>query len=186
MADINKFQDGPLHTGTGSDTTSVVSEARETAQLLQMAELLFFAYRDFISDPDEILSEFGFGRAHHRVVHFVSRNPGIKVADLLDILGITKQSLGRVLKQLIEGDFIRQQEGPRDRRQRLLYLTVKGQALATRLSEPQLARLGKAFQAIGPENAATIRDALFQVVSPHHRRQVRQIVLNNDRIGDQS
>src|ERR1700759_4889736 len=85
-----------------------------------LIELLFFAYRDFVGDPDEVLAKLGFGRAHHRVLHFVNRNPGIKVADLLDILKITKQSLGRVLKQLIGDGYIVQKEGASDRRQRLL------------------------------------------------------------------
>jgi len=79
-------------------------------------ELLFFAYRDFVGDPDEVLSKLGFGRAHHRVMHFVNRNPGMKVAELLDILGITKQSLGRVLKQLVDEGYVVQREGAQDRR----------------------------------------------------------------------
>ena len=83
-----------------------------------LIELLFFAYRDFVGDPDEVLAKLGFGRAHHRVLHFVNRNPGIKVADLLDILKITKQSLGRVLKQLIDEGYVVQRAGPHDRRQR--------------------------------------------------------------------
>src|SRR5215210_6267990 len=88
-----------------------------------LIELLFFAYRDFVSDPDEILSQFGFGRAHHRVVHFVGRDPGMTVQQLLDILRITKQSLGRVLKELIDKGYVFQKEGETDRRQRLLFLT---------------------------------------------------------------
>src|SRR5690349_24842768 len=94
-----------------------------------LIELLFFAYRDFVSDPDEVLGKLGFGRAHHRVLHFVNRNPAIKVANLLDILKITKQSLGRVLKQLIDEGYIVQKEGESDRRQRLLFATPKGEAL---------------------------------------------------------
>ena len=93
-------------------------------------ELLFFAYRDFTSDPDQILADYGFGRAHHRVLHFVNRMPGLTVAELLDVLKITKQSLARVLKQLIDTGYIVQVQGPRDRRQRELYPTAKGRALA--------------------------------------------------------
>ena len=93
----------------------------EADRLTEAIELLFFAYRDFISDPDEILARYDFGRAHHRVVHFVGRNPGITVAELLNILRITKQSLARVLKQLIDGGYIRQTAGPEDRRQRRLF-----------------------------------------------------------------
>src|SRR5438105_15066627 len=99
-----------------------------------LIELLFFAYRDFVSDPDEVLARFGFGRAHHRVLHFINRHPGIKVADLLDILKITKQSLGRVLKQLVDEGYVIQREGENDRRQRLLHATAKGEALAMRLA----------------------------------------------------
>ena len=94
--------------------------------IVELIELLFFAYSDFISDPDAILSEYGFGRAHHCVVHFVSRKLGIRVMELLDILKITKQSLGRVLKQLVDEGFIKQRTDLHDRRQRRLYPTAKG------------------------------------------------------------
>jgi len=113
-------------------------------------ELLFFAYRDFVGDPDEVLSKLGFGRAHHRVLHFVNRNPGMKVADLLDILNITKQSLGRVLKQLVDQGHVVQKEGALDRRQRLLYVTAKGEALALKLAALQTARINRAFAALVP------------------------------------
>src|ERR1700693_4496936 len=105
-----------------------------------LIELLFFAYRDFVGDPDEVLAKLGFGRAHHRVLHFVNRNPGIKVADLLDILKITKQSLGRVLKQLIDQGYVVQREGANDRRQRLLHVSAAGGAGATQPSGPPTQR----------------------------------------------
>ena len=103
---------------------------RATRELLAFAELLFFAYRDFTRDPDAILKDFGFGRAHHRVLHFVNRHSGLRVADLLDVLNITKQSLGRVLKQLIDQGYIVQEAGSVDRRERRLYPTEAGRALA--------------------------------------------------------
>src|SRR5271169_5612632 len=106
-----------------------------------LIELLFFAYRDFVGDPDEVLARLGFGRAHHRVLHFVNRSPGIKVADLLVILKITKQSLGRVLKQLIDEGYVVQREGARDRRQRLLFVSPAGEALALQLAGLQTARI---------------------------------------------
>jgi DNA-binding MarR family transcriptional regulator len=112
----------------------------------EIIELLFFAYRDFVSDPDAILGIGGFGRAHHRVVHFVNREPGMTVADLLDTLKITKQSLARVLKQLVDSGYIRQVAGPKDRRQRKLYPTQAGRALALALAEPQSRRIEKAFE----------------------------------------
>ena len=111
----------------------------------EIIELLFFAYRDFISDPDAILAKSGFGRAHHRVVHFVNRDPGMTVADLLDTLKITKQSLARVLKQLIDSGYITQIEGSDDRRQRRLYPTRAGRALALELARPQSRRIENAF-----------------------------------------
>lgn len=111
----------------------------------EIIELLFFAYRDFISDPDAILEKSGFGRAHHRVVHFVNRDPGMTVADLLDTLKITKQSLARVLKQLIDSGYITQREGPDDRRQRRLYPTRAGRQLALELARPQSRRIAEAF-----------------------------------------
>lgn len=123
-------------------------------------ELLFYAYRDFIADPDEMLKAYGFGRAHHRVVHFVGRNPDMTVTDLLSILRITKQSLGRVLKQLIEQGYVNQKTGTRDRRQRLLSLTEKGIELEQRLSALQRARIGAAFEAAGPEAV----DGYFRVL----------------------
>ncbi len=115
-----------------------------------LIELLFFAYRDFVSDPDHVLEEFGFGRAHHRVLHFVNRNPGMKVADLLDTLRITKQSLGRVLKQLIDEAYVEQKEGPDDRRHRLLYATPKGEQLAMKLAGLQTERIARALSGLGP------------------------------------
>ena len=97
--------------------------------VVALIELMFFAYRDFVSDPDEILRQFGFGRAHHRVLHFVGRDPGMTVQQLLDILRITKQSLARVLNMLVEDGYVTQAQGQVDRRQRLLTLTEKGEAL---------------------------------------------------------
>ena len=114
---------------------------QETVALI---ELMFFAYRDFVSDPDEILDQFGFGRAHHRVLHFVGRDPGMTVQQLLDILRITKQSLGRVLKELIDKGYVFQKEGESDRRQRLLYLTEEGEELRQRLMAPQMERIRRA------------------------------------------
>ena len=120
MADIN-FSD---KTGPGTSVSDRRGGAAGRAEpIWDIIELLFFAYRDFVGDPDEVLLKLGFGRAHHRVLHFVNRNPGIKVADLLEILNITKQSLGRVLKQLIDQGYVSQKEGAHDRRQRLLYVT---------------------------------------------------------------
>lgn len=120
-------------------------------------ELFFFAYRDFVSDPDEILEKIGYGRAHHRVVYFVSRQPGMTVADLLSILRITKQSLARVLKELIEQGYIRQMTGPADRRQRRLYPTLAGRELALALSDPQSRRIANAFSSLSSDQKQAVR-----------------------------
>lgn len=114
-------------------------------------ELFFFAYRDFVSDPDAILSKIGMGRAHHRVVYFVCRQPGMMVTDLLETLQITKQSLARVLKQLIYSGYIRQMAGAKDRRQRRLYPTLAGRELALALSQPQSRRISNAMEHLTSE-----------------------------------
>jgi DNA-binding MarR family transcriptional regulator len=149
---------------------AVPTEARQrdTAPF-DLIELLFFAYRDFVGDADEVLAEFGFGRAHHRVLHFINRNPGMKVADLLDILKITKQSLGRVLKQLVDEGYVEQKEGATDRRQRLLYVTAKGDGLASRLAGLQVARIDRALAEIGAEDRDTVRRFLIAMLDPDHR-----------------
>jgi DNA-binding MarR family transcriptional regulator len=127
-------------------------------------ELLFFAYRDFVGDADHELEAFGFGRAHHRVLHFVYRYPGLKVADLLDVLRITKQSLGRVLKQLLDEDYIVQKAGNNDRRQRLLFATPKGEALVAKLAGLQTDRLNRALRDLGPAGADTVRQFLRAMI----------------------
>ena len=144
-------------------------------------ELLFFAYRDFVGDPDEVLSKLAFGRAHHRVLHFVNRNPGMKVADLLDILNITKQSLGRVLKQLVDQGFVVQKEGAKDRRQRLLYVTPKGEALALKLASLQTTRIERAFAELGPGAHETARRFLTAMIDSDNRDSVLHLIARADR-----
>jgi DNA-binding MarR family transcriptional regulator len=153
-------------------------------ETVALIELLFFAYRDFVSDPDEILMEFGFGRAHHRVLHFVGRDPGMTVAQLLDILRITKQSLGRVLKELIDKGYVFQKEGENDRRQRLLYLTDKGEELRRRLMAPQMARIRRAISQVGKDSGHNYRKILFHLVSPENRDNVRDWIEKATVVGD--
>lgn len=143
---------------------------RETVALI---ELMFFAYRDFVSDPDEILGQFSFGRAHHRVLHFVGRDPGMTVQQLLDILQITKQSLGRVLKELIDKGYVFQKEGESDRRQRLLHLTEAGEELRQQLMGPQMNRIRRAVAQSEGNAAALYRKVLYHMVSPANREAVR-------------
>ena len=128
-----------------------------TPEPLDIIEHLFFAYRDFVGEPDAVLAGLGFGRAHHRVLHFVHRNPGMTVAVLLDILQITKQSLARVLKALLESGHIEQKAGPDDRRQRLLYTTARGAALADRLIAIQSSRIQGALDALPEAQRPAIR-----------------------------
>jgi DNA-binding MarR family transcriptional regulator len=128
-------------------------------------ELLFFAYRDFIAEPDAILARYGFGRAHHRVIHFVGRHPHMTVSELLGILHITKQSLSRVLSELVEQGFITQRPGPRDRRQRLLELTSEGRRLEREVSAPQRARVAEAYRQAGAAAVAGFRRVLMAIIA---------------------
>jgi DNA-binding MarR family transcriptional regulator len=133
-------------------------------QRWDIIELLFFAYRDFVGDADNELEAFGFGRAHHRVLHFVHRYPGLKVADLLDVLRITKQSLGRVLKQLLDEGYIVQRTGNNDRRQRLLFATPKGEALVAKLAGLQTDRINRAVAEMSPAGVDTVRQFLRAMI----------------------
>jgi DNA-binding MarR family transcriptional regulator len=144
-------------------------------------ELLFFAYRDFVSEPDDALARFGFGRAHHRVLHFVNRNPGMKVAELLDILKITKQSLGRVLKQLVDEGYVVQKAGANDRRQRLLFVTAKGEALAMKLAGLQTARVAAALAELGPNAHEAARRFLTAMIDADNRDGVLRFIARADR-----
>ena len=141
-----------------------------------LIELFFFAYRDFVSDPDRILDEYGFGRAHHRVLHFVDRNPGLTIAELLDILRITKQSLNRVLKELLEKDFIESRMGTSDRRQRLLFATVKGHDLAIKLAKLQTRRIMRALAELDPEGKEAVSRYLLRLIDPDDRDHVARLV----------
>lgn len=138
-------------------------------QAAELVEMLFFAYRDFVQDADDSLAELGFGRAHHRVLHFVGRSPGMTVAQLLDILRITKQSLSRVLKDLLEQGYVMQKEGPEDRRQRLLYLTDSGTALWQKLIGPQMQRFREAARHLGESDGALYRELFLQLIDPQNR-----------------
>lgn len=147
-------------TGTPADAPFLSEE-----EVRQAIELLFFAYRDFTAEPDAILTRYGFGRAHHRVVHFVGRRPHITVGELLTILKITKQSLNRVLGQLVRQGFIVQHHGSQDRRQRLLELTDKGHELERQLSEPQRARVGAAYRKAGAQAVDGFRKVLLGIIA---------------------
>lgn len=136
------------------------------AEAVALVELLFFAYRDFVADPDHILEGLGFGRAHHRVLHFIGRDPGMTVQRLLDILQITKQSLARVLKELIDKGYVFQKEGALDRRQRLLHLTHSGETMRQTLIAPQIERFRRASAEIANSN---FHDLLVHLIDPANR-----------------
>lgn len=172
MADINisGASEVPRETGKNAD-----------AQRWDIIELLFFAYRDFVGDADDVLEAFGFGRAHHRVVHFVQRYPGLKVADLLDVLRITKQSLGRVLKQLLDEGYILQKAGVADRRQRLLFATAKGEALVARLAGLQTDRIERAMDGLPPDSAAAVRQFLRGMIDRDDPDKVLHAIMTSDR-----
>lgn len=138
-------------------------------ELRQGIELLFYAYRDFTAEPDAMLEDYGFGRAHHRVIYFVGRNPGMTVSDLLAILRITKQSLSRVLGQLVDEGFITQRPGHRDRRQRLLELTEKGIELERALTERQRGRIARAYREAGAEAVEGFRKVMLGLIDEADR-----------------
>jgi DNA-binding MarR family transcriptional regulator len=176
MADISLTT--PSKTRSATAAVETAAEARQP--YWDLIELLFFAYRDFVGDPDQVLERLGFGRAHHRVLHFVNRNPGMKVAELLDVLKITKQSLGRVLKQLIDEGYVMQKEGADDRRQRLLYVSPAGEALALKLAALQTARIGRVLDELGPDARETARRFLAGMIDAEDRERVLRLIARAD------
>ena len=162
MADLNFQRAAAQPDSRGADAPPGAARAGDLRW--DIIELLFFAYRDFVGDADHELEAFGFGRAHHRVLHFVHRYPGLKVADLLDVLRITKQSLGRVLKQLLDEGYIIQKTGNNDRRQRLLYATPKGEALVQKLAGLQTTRITRALAEMGPQDAEIVKRFLRAMI----------------------
>lgn len=132
-------------------------------------EMLFYAYREFTAEPDAILDHIGFGRAHHRAIYFVGRNPGITVTDLLGILRITKQSLSRVLGELVENGFINQGTDANDRRRRPLTLTTKGVEIERRLTETQRARVARAYARAGEAAVEGFHRVLLELMDPADR-----------------
>ena len=145
-------------------------------QLLQGIELLFFAYRGFTSDPDLILENYTYGRAHHRAIHFIQRRPGTTVNSLLEILGVTKQSLNRVLRQLIEDDLVESKVGEKDRRERHLFLTKSGKDLESELYYAQRKRLRTAYKEAGPDAVQGFRKVLENITDPSMRKHIRKLM----------
>ena len=157
----------------------------EPEPLFDLIELLFFAYRDFVGDADRLLETYGFGRAHHRVLHFVTRRPGLTIAELLDILKITKQSLNRVLKELLDKGYVEVRAGMNDRRQRQLFPTRTGTALALDIARLQSQRFRRVFSA-SPETARQDAIAfLLSMIDPPERNKVAALVASGARFPSQ-
>lgn len=180
MTDITSEGAPVRRSGPQAAATSATfaDEARRPGpvDLIACIELFYFAYRDFTCDPDAILAQYGFGRAHHRVLHFVHRNPGLKVAELLDILKITKQSLARVLKQLVDEGFIIQRAGNEDRRERRLYVSAKGARLTDKLTQIQVKRIEGALAKLGPGTDALASRFLFAMIAEKDRAKVESLI----------
>lgn len=169
----------------GAAATAGARSRAEPEPLFDLIELLFFAYRDFVGDADRLLETYGFGRAHHRVLHFVTRRPGLAIAELLDILKITKQSLNRVLKELLDKGYVEARAGMNDRRQRQLFPTQTGTALALDIARLQSQRFRRVFSA-SSENAR--RDAiafLLSMIDPPERNKVAALVASGARFPSQ-
>ena len=154
------------HSSSGESLLFLTDE-----QLRQGIEAVFFAYQGFTADPDRILATMAYGRAHHRAIHFINRAPGTTVTNLLSILGVTKQSLNRVLRTLIEDGLVESRVGASDRRERNLYLTEAGTALENRLSDAQRTRMRAAYRDAGPEAVAGFRRVLEAMMDPEMRRR---------------
>ncbi len=144
-------------------------------QLRKGIEAMFFAYRAFTADPDRILEGMDYGRAHHRAIHFIHRAPGLTVTNLLTILGVTKQSLNRVLRSLIDDGLVEARVGRSDKRERNLHLTAKGAELERALSDAQRARMRAAYRAAGPVAVQGFRTVLEAMMDPEMRRQYQSL-----------
>ncbi len=156
---------------TGSESLLFLTDE----QLRKAIEAMFFAYRGFTADPDRILATMDYGRAHHRAIHFIARSPGTTVNNLLNILGVTKQSLNRVLRKLVEDGLVESRVGKSDRRERHLFLTEAGSALERQLSDAQRVRMRAAFRSAGPEAVAGFRTVLEAMMDPEMRRQYNSL-----------
>ena len=171
--------DSALRAKSFSEAAPPASAGAQEPPMFELIELLFFAYRDFVSDADRLLETIGFGRAHHRVLHFVSRQPGLTIAELLDILRITKQSLSRVLKELLDNGFVEQRAGVSDRRQRLLFPTERGRRLALDLAQLQSARFSRALADLPAAARAGAIEFFLALIDPAERAKVAAIVWRN-------
>ncbi|HWV79789.1 MAG TPA: MarR family transcriptional regulator [Hyphomicrobiaceae bacterium] len=178
MTDVNSSRPSAPRMTVAAPTGASSPDAADepSPEVVQVIELLFFAYRDFTGDADAILAEYGYGRAHHRVLHFITRYPGLRVADLLLILNITKQSLARVLRQLVESGLVVQSAGDTDRRERRLHVTPAGRALMRRLVGAQTRRIRRALGLSGSGADAAIRRFLTAMIEPETRKMISTLL----------
>ncbi len=168
------MRDTGMGAGLGGESLLFLTDE----QLRQGIEAMFFAYRGFTADPDRILTDMEYGRAHHRAVHFINRAPGTTVNNLLNILGVTKQSLNRVLRTLIADGLVESRVGHSDKRERHLYLTDAGRALEQQLSDAQRARMRTAFREAGPDAVGGFRRVLEAMMDPEMRRAYARLKEN--------
>ena len=175
---LHQKRGGNAQTQGADDASDHVISPGEPSQApaYDLIELLFFAYRDFVGDADRLLESFRFGRAHHRVLHFVQRHPGLTIAELLDILRITKQSLNRVLKELLDKGYVEAQPGEADRRQRQLRLTQRGHKLAMELAILQSRRFAGALQELPEGSRQQAERFLLAMIDPQERPHVEALV----------
>jgi DNA-binding MarR family transcriptional regulator len=166
--------DGTGQSKTGSSANRQAASAVEP--MFDLIELLFFAYRDFVADADRLLERYKFGRAHHRVLHFVNRRPGLTIAELLDILRITKQSLNRVLKELVAQGYVEPRAGAVDRRQRNLHVTAAGNALAQELAQIQSRRFFAALEQLPPDGCENAIKFLLSMIDEAEREHVAALI----------
>lgn len=159
------MEGGRTESGGGESLLFLTDE-----QLRKGIEAMFFAYRAFTADPDRILEAYEYGRAHHRAIHFINRQPGLTVNTLLIMLGVTKQSLNRVLRTLVEDGLVEARVGRRDKRERNLFLTEKGGLLERELSDSQRARMRAAYRSAGPAAVTGFRQVLEAMMDPELRR----------------
>ncbi len=163
-------------TADNRDVYGLILILRDEPPLYELIELLFFAYRDFVGEADRVLEAYGFGRAHHRVLHFVNRHPGLTIAALLDILRITKQSLNRVLKELVAKNFIEARAGATDRRHRQLYATETGEKIARDIAKLQTRRFAAALEEVGPGAQAMASTFLEAMIDAPERGRVMALI----------
>ena len=160
------MSDGRSGSGFGGESLLFLTDE----QLRQGIEAMFFAYQGFTADPDRILAELAYGRAHHRAMHFINRAPGTTVNNLLSILGVTKQYLNRVMRALVEDGLVDSRVGTLDKRERNLYLTDRGRELEQRLSDAQRIRMRAAYKQAGPEAVKGFKKVLEAMMDADMRR----------------